>query len=91
MANSRNYSMLNGKLNVIGEKIYKYRIEHDLSRQFVSDKLMILGFDISANSIYDIEKGTRTITDYEICAIAKVFKLPVGKLLEDYYNSLENI
>lgn len=49
-----------------------------------------MGFDIPANSIYDIEVGTRTITDFEICAIAKALKIPVESLLTDYYNSLDN-
>jgi len=92
MANSRNYdSSLNGNLNVIGKKIQEYRENADISRQALSNKLMIIGIDIPSNSIYDIEVGTRTIVDYEICAIAKVLKLPVQDLLIDYYNSLDNI
>lgn len=91
MANSRNYSVLNGKLNIIGNKIQEYRENSSLSRQVLSNKLMILGIDISANSIYDIEAGTRTVVDFEICAIAKVLKVPVENLLIDYYNSLDNI
>ena len=91
MANSRNYSIINGKLNIVGNKIQQYREKCNLSRQAVSDKLMIMGFDISANSIYDIEIGTRTVVDFEICAIAKVFNIKVQDLLNDYYNSIENI
>lgn len=91
MANSRDYSILNGKLNIVGNKIQHYRKKCNLSRQDLSNKLMILGFDISANSIYDIETGTRTVVDYEICAIAKVLNIHVQDLLNDYYNSIENI
>ncbi len=91
MANSRDNSILNGKSNIVGNKIQHYREERNLSRQAISDKLMIMGFNISANSIYDIETGTRTIVDYEICAIAKVLKIKVQDLLDDYYNSIENI
>ena len=90
MANARNYSILNGKLNVVGNQIQKYRKDANISRQTLSDRLMIMGFDISANSIYDIENGTRTVVDYDICAIAKALKIPVQNLLMDYYNSIEN-
>ena len=82
MANSKNYSVLNGKLNITGSK---------LSRQALSNKLMIMGYDISANSIYDIEVGARSVADFEICAIAKALELPVQNFLEDYYNTIEKM
>lgn len=92
MANSRNYSdALNGKVNIVGVTIQLYRKKKNLSKQELSDKLMILGIDISAKSIYHIERGTRTVVDFEVCAIAKVLNVPVQDLLNDYYNSLENI
>lgn len=90
MANSRNYSVLNGKLNITGTKIEQHREKAKLSRQSLSNKLMIMGFDISANSLYDIETAKRTVVDYEICAIAKALDIPVQSLLNDYYNSIEN-
>lgn len=90
MANSRNYSSIpNGKLNVIGSKIQLYRKAFPLSRQELSDKLILLGIDIPEKAIYHLEKGTRTIVDFEICAIAKVLKIPVQNLLIDYYDSLD--
>lgn len=91
MANSRNYDALNGKRNIVGDKIKQYRLDSKFSRQSLSNKLMLMGFDIQANSIYDIENGLRTVTDYEICAIAKALKIPVKDLLNDYYNSIENV
>lgn len=45
--------------------------------------------DISANSVYDIEQGIRTVADYELFAIAKVMNIMVQNLLIDYYNSLD--
>ena len=92
MANSRNYSnMLNGNINVIGKKIQKYRKSKNLSKQALSNKLILLGIDISAKSIYHIEAGTRTVVDFEICALAKVLNISVEELLNDFYNSLDNI
>lgn len=92
MANSRNFpTIFNGQLNVIGNNIQKYRKELNMTKQELSNKLILLGIDISAKSIYLIEIGSRTVVDFEICAIAKVLKIPVQYLLEDYYNSLDNI
>ena len=91
MSNSRNYNILNGKLNITGEIIYKYRKSLNLSRQTLSDKLIMLGIDIPATSIYEIEKGTRTIVDFEICGISKVLKITPEILLNDYYKSLDNV
>lgn len=89
MANTRNYpSSLKGNLNVIGSKIYEYRKKLNLSEQAFSDKLILLGVDIPAKSIYHIEAGTRTVVDFEICAIAKILGISVQELLNDYYNSL---
>lgn len=90
MANKRNYDVsLNNRKNVIGIKIKHYREEQNLSKQALSDKLIMLGIDIPAKSIYHIEVGTRTVVDFEICAIAKVLQIPVEYLLNDYYNSLD--
>jgi len=91
MANSKNYSVLNGKLNITGSKILQFRQKSKLSRQALSNKLMIMGYDISANSIYDIEVGARSVADFEICAIAKALELPVQNFLEDYYNTIEKM
>lgn len=89
MANAKNYSVLNGKLNITGLVIKDFRVKYNLSRQQLSDKLMIMGYDIPANSIYDIEVGTRTVSDYEICAIAKALTISVSELLDSYYNSID--
>lgn len=89
MANSRNYaSTLGGKANVTGKKIQKYREKQNISKQELSNRLMILGTDISAKSIYHIEAGTRTVTDFEICAIASVLNVPIQEFLSDYCSSL---
>lgn len=91
MANSRNYpSSFNKRLNIIGAKIQEYREAQNLTTEELSNKLLFIGIDIPAKSLYHIEIGTRTIVDFEICAIAKVLNIPVSYLLEDYYNSLNN-
>ncbi len=90
--NTRKYlENLNGKLNTVGENIQKEREKIGYSRQYVSDRLMNYGIDISAHSLYDIETGTRTIIDYELAAIAKILKTSSDELMKDFYKYLDNI
>jgi transcriptional regulator with XRE-family HTH domain len=90
--NTRNYiEKLNGKINIVGKNIKLLREQNNISRQILSDKLMILGIDISSQSIFDIETGSRTVVDYELCAIAKVLNTTADKLMQDFKEYLDNI
>ena len=83
--NTRNpLEYLDGNLNIVGLNIQNIRTIKKISRQELSNKLMILGIDISSQSIFDIETGTRTVVDYELCAIAKVLDITVDILLKDF-------
>lgn len=90
--NTRKYNeKLDGKLNTVGINIKTMREEKGFSRQDLSNELMFLGIDISSQSIFDIETGTRTVIDYELCAIAKVLNITTDDLLKDFKNYLDNI
>ena len=90
--NSRKYhDILNGKLNTVGKNIKLNREKQKKSRQYLSNQLMILGIDISSQSIFDIETGTRTVIDYELCAIAKILGVTTDSLLEDFNSYLNKI
>ena len=91
ITNKRKYSnALKGKLNTVGKNIFLLRSEHKMSRQKLSDKLMLKGVDISTQSIYDIEVGKRTVLDYELCAIAKELNTSADELLKDFSFKLDN-
>lgn len=90
--NTRKYiQYLNGNINCVGKYIKEIREKNNISRQHLSDQLMILGIDISSDSIFDIETGTRTVVDYELCAIAKVLNIPTDFLLRKFKEYLDNI
>lgn len=86
MNNSRHRD---GKLNVVGEKIKYYRELTGLSYQKTSDKLMLLGIDIHKQAIYNIEKGERTVIDYELCGFAKIFNCTVNDLTDSFFETLK--
>lgn len=90
--NTRKYiDNLGGKLNTVGNNIKIVREKNNLSRQTVSDQLMILGIDISSQSIFDIETGSRTVIDYELCAFAKILDTTTDALLKDFRTYLDKI
>lgn len=84
MNNRKYFDSLDGKLNVVGEEIKLYREQLKMSRQDLSNQLMIFGLDISSQSIFDIENGYRTVVDYELSAIAKILNVTTDKLLQNF-------
>lgn len=82
---SRKY---NGKSNVIGFKIEEQRKKQKISREVLSNKLMILGIDINSDGIYKIEKGKRIIKDFELSAFSIVLNISETDLLKDFKNEL---
>lgn len=88
--NTRKYlDKLDGNLNIVGKNIEIRRNEINMSRQALSDKLILFGINISSQSIFDIEKGTRTVIDYELCAIAKILDTTSDELMEDFKHYLD--
>lgn len=89
--NSRKYlKSLGIKSNVVGKSIKNYRIKNNMSRQDLSNKLMLFGFDISPQSIFDIEIGTRSVIDCELCVISKILGIKSDELLEDFKKLLDS-
>ena len=90
--NKRKYCKeLVDRLNTAGKLIYQRRNLLNYSRQELSNKLMLLGVDISIQSLYDIEIGKRTVLDYELCSIAKVLDISTDELLSSFKAYLDSI
>lgn len=79
----------NGKKNVVGEQISKYRNEQGMSYEKLSAKLELMGISIHKQSLYDIESDKRTVKDYELFGIAKVLNIDVNDLLVDIKEDLK--
>lgn len=89
--NARNpYKDLDGKRNVTGTNINLYRTKKDYSVQQLSDKLIMLGLDLHRQSIFLIEAGKRTVSDYELAAIAEVLDVTPNDLLSTYTKHLKD-
>lgn len=86
MKNNRNNKYF---LNISSKQIKKYRLSQKISLEKLSIKLMLLGIDISAQSLYNIESNKRTVTDFELCAIAKCLNINPLELLKEFEKYLE--
>lgn len=79
---------IGGDLNIVKDRIRYYREKNHYSYQQLSDLLMLHGIDIHKQEIYKIEKGIRTVVDYELCAFMKVFNVSFLDLTSDFYNKI---
>ncbi len=71
------------EMNLIGHNVRKYRIQNKMSQQKLSNQLELLGVYVCRGSISRIEDKSRTVTDIELFAIAKVLKVKITDLFEN--------
>ena len=79
----------NGKLNVIGENVRRFREAEKLSLTQLSNKLLLLGIDIPKSSLQNIEMGKRVVKEYEFYALCKVFNISMEDMLKDFIKEIE--
>ncbi len=77
---------LNGKSNVIGKNIKKYRELRNLTQRELSNKIALLGIDIYHSDISQIENQKLLLKDFEIIAICKVLNVTYDQLFENTDN-----
>jgi transcriptional regulator with XRE-family HTH domain len=62
------------KLNLLGDRVRKLRMEFGISQAELCRRLQIRGWDCDVLVMSRIERGVRTLTDVEISHILKVLK-----------------
>ena len=70
-------------MNLIGDKVKKFRKQKKMSQQTLSNKLELLGVYVCRGSVSRIEDKLRSVTDIELSAIAKVLEVSVTDLIEE--------
>ena len=79
------------KMNISGSKIRELRESKKMSREFLSNKLLLEEeIDISSQSIANIENNARNDRDYELYGLARVLKVDILILLNDYFENNDN-
>lgn len=71
-----------GRNNLCGERVAKYRKTLNKSQRELADALQLLGLDVDKNAIQRIEAGKRFVTDIELVYLAKVLDVSYEELLE---------
>ena len=74
--------------NVVGSVIKKLRKSQKMSRETLSNKLMMMGIDINRDGIYKIEVGRRIIKDFELSALSVVLNCEETEMLKDFKTEL---
>ena len=71
-----------GKNNICGENIARFRKELRLSQRELADKLQLTGLDIDKNTVQRIEAGKRFVIDIELVALSKVLNRSLNEILD---------
>lgn len=75
----------NGKKNIVGNNLKKYREQKGLSQRDVCKKLELLGLQIYNSDIHYMEHGDKPIKDYE----SKALSIVLGISLEQMYENTD--
>ena len=75
--------------NIVGKNIRVLRRKRGMTQQALSNKLELLGVYVCRCSVSRIEDGSRTVTDIELLAIAKVLEVSIGELFLGNENFFE--
>ena len=70
-----------GRNNICGTQIAKFRKEQHKSQRQLADALQLLGLDVDKNAVQRIEAGKRFVTDIEIVYLSRALRVSVGELL----------
>jgi len=74
---------LNGKANIVGTNIQKYRLQKNISLRNLSDKLSLYGITLYHTDIFEIESLNRIVKDFELKAICQVLGISYEQVFEN--------
>lgn len=80
---------INGKSNIVGKNLRKYRELKGLSQRDVCKKLELLGLQIYNSDIHYMEHGEKTIRDFEAKAICIALGITLEQIYEDTDSDFE--
>lgn len=68
-------------LNAIGGLLQKVRKEQGFTQQSLATKCNLVGLDIGRETISQIERGVRGVSDLEMILLSKALKVEIGRLV----------
>ena len=76
-----------GDKNICGANIERIRKQLGMKQTTLVSKMQLLGVDINPSSLSKLEGQTRSATDIELKAIARILGVSIDELLVDDDNS----
>jgi len=73
---------IQGQKNLIGKRLKLLRERDKLSQRDLARRFQLLGLDIDKNVITRIETDKRYVADFELKAIAEVFRVSYEYLID---------
>lgn len=73
----------NGKKNSCGDAIRTIRMEQDITQEALATRLQLYGMELNQKVISRIELQERTVSDFELWAIAKALEVEIIDLMRD--------
>lgn len=77
-----NFNKYNNNYNIVGQKLKEIRTAKNISQEYISNQLSLLGITLYQSDIYKIENNERTVRDFELWGITKILEIKA----EDLYN-----
>ena len=71
-----------GSANKVGKNIRMLRFARGLSQRKLAEEMQLKGYNFERTTILKIEKGKRTILDYEVEAFADIFEISLNELYD---------
>lgn len=82
--------LFEGKANMCGENVKKYRVALKLSQSDLAARLQTMDVLIEQKAISRIEVGDRVVADYELVALSKALGVSIydllGNVTKSYYS-----
>ena len=72
-----------GTRKLVGAKVERLRQKTGMRQKELLAQLQVRGISINASALSKLEGQVRTVTDYELVAIADVFGLTIDELLAE--------
>lgn len=67
--------------NAIGPQVQKQRAKQKLTQQDLAGRCHILGFEIGRESVSQIERRTRGVSDLEMILLARALRIDIADLI----------
>ena len=70
-----------GRNNISGKKVKKYRLEKKVSQYKLAAKIQAMGYDVDNHFVRRIENGERFVTDIKLIILAEALGVSIDDLL----------